>query len=75
MPLDPKTVPKNLKEIQPHPSQVYNYDEIGFDPNGSWLRVVCTYKFFTGKLIWKSQTGERAPLWCTYLIFTRDDGQ
>ena len=33
--LDPKTVPKDIKEIQPRPSQVWNYDEIGFDPNGS----------------------------------------
>ena len=51
MPLDPKIVPKDLKEIQPRPSQVWNCDEIGFDTNGSWLRVVCTYKFFTGKRI------------------------
>ena len=35
MPLDPETVPKDLKEIQPHPSQVWNCDEIGFDPNVS----------------------------------------
>ena len=75
MPLDPKTVPKDLKEIQPRLSQVWNCDEIGFDPNVSWLRVVCTYKFFTGKRMWKSQTGERAPFWCTALIFARADGQ
>ena len=62
MPLDPKTVPKYLKEIQPRPSQVGNCDEIGFDPNESWLIVVCNYKFFTGKCIWKSQTVERPPL-------------
>ena len=54
MPLDPKTVPKYLKEIQPHPSQVWNFDEIGFDPNGSRLRVVYTYNLFMGKHIWKS---------------------
>ena len=52
MPLDPKTVPKDIKYIQPRPSQVWNWDEIGFDPNGSWLKVVCTYKFFTGQRIW-----------------------
>ena len=75
MNLDPKLVPKDLKEIQPHPSQVWNCDEIGFDLNGSWIRVVCTYKLFTGKHIWKYQTGERAPFWCTALIFTRSDGQ
>ena len=61
MPLDPKTVPEDLKEIQPCPSLVWYCDEIGFNPNRSWLIVVCTYKFFTGKRIWKSQTGERAP--------------
>ena len=42
MNLDPNTVPKDLKEIQPRPSQFGNCDEIGFDPNGSWLRVFCT---------------------------------
>ena len=75
MTLDPKSVPEDLKEIQPRPSQVWNCDEIGFDPNGSWIKVVCTYKFFTGQHIWKYQTGERAPFWCTALIFTRADGQ
>ena len=35
MPLDPKTVPKDLKKIQPCPSQVWNFDEIGFNPNVS----------------------------------------
>ena len=59
MPLDPKNVPEDLKEIQPRPSQVRNCDEIGFDTNVSWLIVVCTYKFFTGKRNWKYQTGER----------------
>ena len=54
MPLDPKTLPEDLKEIQPCTSQVWYYDDIGFDPNGSWLRVFCTYKSFTGKRICKS---------------------
>ena len=54
MNLEPKTVPKDLKEIQPCPSQVWDCDEIGFDPNGSWLRLIYTYKFFTWKRIWKS---------------------
>ena len=75
IPLDPKTVPKDLKEIQPRPYQVWDCDEIDFDPNGSWLRVVSTYKFFMGKHIWKSQTGERAPFRCTDMIFNRADGE
>ena len=28
MPLDPKTSPKDLKEIQPRPSQVWNCDDL-----------------------------------------------
>ena len=75
MPHDPEIVPKDLKEIQPRPSQVWNCDDISFDPNRPWLRVVCTYKLFAGKRIWKSQTGERAPFWCTALIFTRAGDQ
>ena len=61
MPLDPKTVPKCLKEIQPRPSQVFNCDEIGFDANESWLILVCTYNVFTGKHMCKSQTRYRSP--------------
>ena len=34
MPLEPKSVSEDLKEIQPCPSQVWNFDEIGFDFNG-----------------------------------------
>ena len=75
MPLDTRIVTEDLKEIQPRPYQVCNFDEIGFDPNGSWLIVVCTYKFITGKHIWKYQTGEISPFWCTALIFTRAYGQ
>ena len=75
MPLDPETVPEDLKEIQPRLSQVWNCYEIGFDPNGSWLRFVCTFKFFTGKRMWKPQTGERAPFWFDDLVFTIADGQ
>ena len=75
MPLGPKTIPKDLKEIQPLPSQVWNYDEIGFNPTVTCLRVVCTYKLFTGKCLCKYKTGERSPCWCTALIFARADGQ
>ena len=75
MSLDPPKVPEELKEIQPSPSQVWNCYEIGFDPRESWLRVVCTYKFFTGDCICESQKGERSPLWCTSLIFIRADCQ
>ena len=32
IPFDLKTLPKDLKEIQPCPYQVWNCDDIGFDP-------------------------------------------
>ena len=62
--------PPDLHQIQPRATQVLNCDEIGFDPNGKWLKVVCTYKYFQGEITWKAQTGERAPFWCTLLVFT-----
>ena len=37
--------------------------------------MVCTYRFFTGGRLWRTQTGERAPFWCISLIFTRNYGQ
>ena len=52
-----------------------NCDEIGFDPNSKWHKVVCNYKLFKGKIMWKVQTGERAPFCCTLLVFTRAYGQ
>ena len=74
-PITATTVPEDLKYIHPRPSQVWNHDKISFDPNGSWRKLVCTYKLFTGDKMWRTQTGERAPFWCTSLIFTRADGQ
>ena len=65
IPLDPSSltaVPEGLEDIKPRPSQVCNCNEIGFDPNGSWRKVVCTYKFFTGDRMWRTQTVERSPL-------------
>ena len=35
-------VPPDLHQIQPRATQVWNCDEIGFDPNGKWRKVVCT---------------------------------
>ena len=68
-------IPKDLAEIQPRDSQVWNCDEIGLDPNGKWTKVVCTYKWCPREEMWKAQTGERAPFWVTLLLFTRADGQ
>ena len=63
-------IPFDLNDIQPRATQVWNCDEIWFYPNGRWNKVICTYKFFQGELMWKVQTGEWAPFWCTLIVFT-----
>ena len=68
-------VPPNLRQVQSRSTQVWNCDKIGFDPNGKWHKVVCTYKFFQVERMWKVKTGKRAPFWCTLLIFTRSYGK
>ena len=68
-------VPTDLHQIQPRATQVWNCDEIGFDSNSKWRKVVCTYKYFQGEIMWKVQTGERSPFWCTLIVFNRADGQ
>ena len=50
-------------------------EEAYIDPNRTWSKVICTYKFFQGERMWKVKTGERPPFWCTLLVFTRSDGQ
>ena len=68
-------IPSDINDIQPRSTYVWNCHEVGFDPNGGWHKVICTYKFFQGGRMWKVQTGERAPCWCTLLVFTQADGQ
>ena len=53
-------VQPNLHQIQPRANQVWNCDEIGFDPNVKLGKVVCTYEYFQGKIMWKVQTKESA---------------
>ena len=67
--------PPDLDQIQPRATKVWNCDEIGLEPNSKWSKVMCTYKHFQGERICKVQTGERAPLWCTLLVFTQADGE
>ena len=43
--LDLMKTPQDLDKIQPRDNQVWNCDEVGFDPNGNWYKVVCTYKW------------------------------
>ena len=61
-------VPPNLRQIQLKSTQVWNCDEIGFDPNGKWHKVVCTDKLFQGERMWEVKTGERAPLYSQDLM-------
>ena len=68
-------VPHDLHQIKPRATQVWVCDEIGFDTDGKWHNVLCTYKFFQGSIMWRMQTGERAPFWCTLLVFNRDYGK
>jgi hypothetical protein len=67
--------PSDLEEIQRRANQCWNCDEIGIDPNGKLHKIVCPYKWCPCQKIWNTQTGERAPFWCTVLFFTRADGQ
>ena len=41
-------VPTDLHKIQPRATQVCNCDEIGFEPNSKWHKVVCNYNLFQG---------------------------
>ena len=40
--------PPYFHHIQLRSTLVWNCDEIGFDPNGKWNKVVFTYKFVQG---------------------------
>ena len=74
LPVDLQVVPPDLQDIQPCPLKVWNYNEIGFDTNGNFNKMLCTYKFFTGDRIWSTPTDERYPFWSAALIFNRADG-
>ena len=39
-------IPSELNYIQPIATQVGNCNEVRFDTNRRWSKVVCTYKFF-----------------------------
>ena len=42
-------IPSDINDMQPRATQVRNYDEVGFDPNGRWNKIICTYKIFQGE--------------------------
>ena len=68
-------VPEDLQDVLPRPDQIWNCDEVGIDPNGKWHKIVCTYKWCKNEKVWRTQDGEKAPFWVTFLFFTRADGQ
>ena len=75
-------LPGNLQEaisdsqdIQPFLSYVWNFDDIVFELNIIWSDMVCTYKLFTGDRVWRIQTCEIVPFWCTSLIFNHANEQ
>ena len=68
-------IPSDLNDKQPRSNQVWNCDEVGFDPNGRWSKVICTYTLFQGEQMWKVKNGERAQIWCTLIFFTRAGGK
>ena len=68
-------IPSDLNVIQQISTKVCNCDAIGFDINGKWHKAICTYNYFLGEKMQKVQIGQRAPFWCTLLVFTRADRQ
>ena len=57
--------PSDINGIQTEATQVWNFDEFGFDPNGRRNKFIYTYKLFQGKRMWKVKTVEQVTLWCT----------
>ena len=68
-------IPSRINHIKPRITQVWNCNKIGFDQNGRWNKVICTYKLVKGDCMWKAKTGDQEPLWCKLLVFNRSDGQ
>ena len=50
-----------IKKNKPRAMQVWKCDDIEFDSNGKWHKVVYNYKSLPGKCVWKGKTGERKP--------------
>jgi hypothetical protein len=53
-------------------AQVINWDEVGFDPNGSYRRTFTLGR--GGERGWRVTTGEKAPFWATLLYATSANG-
>ena len=64
---------KILPARRPSANQVWNGDEIGWDPNGK-ARSTFSGRREPGERGFRHVTGERAPFWATMFFFTRADG-
>ena len=53
----------------------WNSYEVRFYPNWIWEKIVCNYKWCNFSRISHSQTGDFAPLWYSFFIFSQVDGQ
>lgn len=56
---------------EPDSDQVWNGDEVGFDPKGRWQQVLTSSR----NRVFRTTTGEKAPFWVSAWIWTRADGQ
>ena len=54
-------IPSDVDDIQAILYQVWNFNDIGFGPNGKWIKVMCTYKLQISHRVRRIQTGEYAP--------------
>ena len=61
-----------LSAAEPDSDQAWNADEVGFDPKGGWQRVLTSSK---EQRLFRTTTGEKAPLWVTAWLWTRADGR
>lgn len=63
-----------LKTRQPNADQIYNGDEIGIDPNGSFLNYFTNWARTQLQRFFRIVTGEKAPFWTTVFYYSCADG-
>ena len=68
-------ISSDINKIQPISIQVWNCDEICFDANGKWHKVICTYRLLPGEKNWKVQIVDQLPFLFTLIVFTSDGGK